>query len=109
VSASLVVFSFVLLACGEDEVDPPIVAAGGAGGSASAGASAGGKAATGSDQGTPTPFLGACASADECEGEGAVCHLFPSKGQLCTVRCDADAACPAPSPGCNPQGVCRAP
>jgi hypothetical protein len=38
-----------------------------------------------------------------------LCWDFPSKGPHCSKMCTTDADCPPPSPGCNPQGVCRAP
>lgn len=38
-----------------------------------------------------------------------LCWDYPSKGPHCTHECTLDEECEAPSPGCTPQGVCRAP
>ena len=62
------------------------------------------------DGGTKTEFLAPCATGEECAS--GLCQLFPSKGSFCSNRCTAQTAsvdCPPPSPGCNAQGVCKAP
>ncbi|MFS8067836.1 MAG: hypothetical protein ACMG6S_15850, partial [Byssovorax sp.] len=51
-------------------------------------------------------FLAGCAVNADCESN--VCFTFTSKGPHCTIACNADAECPAPSPGCSHMGVCKA-
>jgi len=56
------------------------------------------------------PFLAACGANDECET--GLCQTFPAKGMFCSKPCTAATAavdCPAPSPGCNNNGVCKTP
>jgi hypothetical protein len=53
------------------------------------------------------PFLAPCSTNAECET--GLCFPFPSKGPHCTKQCTSGADCPAPSPGCNPMGICRVP
>jgi hypothetical protein len=38
-----------------------------------------------------------------------VCGSFPSRGNKCTKACASSADCPPPSPGCNPQAICKSP
>lgn len=57
--------------------------------------------------GTLAPFLAICKENADCES--SVCFNFNSKGPHCTIACNADAECPAPSPGCSHMGVCKAP
>ncbi len=55
-------------------------------------------------------FMAVCAKNDECES--GICKDFPSRGTFCTRACTTATAatdCPAPSPGCNKDGVCKAP
>ena len=62
------------------------------------------------ESGAKKEFLAPCTSAEECAS--GLCQLFPAKGSFCTNHCTAATAsvdCPPPSPGCNPQGVCKAP
>lgn len=59
------------------------------------------------DGGPLAPFLATCAVSADCESN--VCYPFNSKGPHCTIACNADAECPAPSPGCSHMGVCKAP
>jgi hypothetical protein len=51
-------------------------------------------------------FLAGCTVNADCESN--VCFSFTSKGPHCTIACNADAECPAPSPGCSHMGVCKA-
>lgn len=56
-------------------------------------------------------FLGACVKNDDCE-VGLFCKDFPSRGTFCTRACTTATVatdCPPPSPGCNKDGICRAP
>jgi hypothetical protein len=53
------------------------------------------------------PFMSPCTTNEMCDTN--LCFNFPSRGPHCTKTCTSDTDCPAPSPGCNPQGVCRAP
>jgi hypothetical protein len=53
------------------------------------------------------PFMGVCATNEECETGN--CKNFPSRGSFCTHSCKLDTECLPPSGGCNPQGVCKAP
>ena len=52
------------------------------------------------------PFLAICKGSAECES--GICYNFNAKGPHCTIACNADADCPAPSPGCSHMGVCKA-
>ncbi len=40
---------------------------------------------------------------------GDTCWDYPSKGPHCSKSCKEATDCPPPSPGCNPQGECKAP
>jgi hypothetical protein len=40
---------------------------------------------------------------------GTSCYDFPAKGQFCSKPCKEATDCPAPSPGCNMMGECKAP
>jgi hypothetical protein len=57
--------------------------------------------------GALAPFLAICKVNADCESN--VCFPFNSKGPHCTIACNADADCPAPSPGCSHMGVCKPP
>lgn len=57
--------------------------------------------------GSLASFLAICAVNADCESN--VCFPFNSKGPHCTIACNADADCPAPSPGCSHMGVCKPP
>lgn len=52
-------------------------------------------------------LFSACAKADECASSN--CFTFGDGRMLCTKSCATPNDCPAPSPGCNGQGVCRPP
>lgn len=78
-------------------------AAGGTGGTGGAGGSGGG----GSGGGALLGFLETCSKDEECETK--LCYTFNAKGPKCTTHCQTDGECPAPSPGCNNMGVCKAP
>ena len=52
-------------------------------------------------------FLETCSKNEECET--GYCHTFNAKGPKCSTPCQSDGDCPAPSPGCNNMGVCKAP
>jgi hypothetical protein len=63
-------------------------------------------------------FLETCNEDLDCEPNtasdaGVSCQVYTAKNaKLCTHSCTAATAaadCPAPSPGCNNMGVCRAP
>jgi hypothetical protein len=43
-----------------------------------------------------------CPSADTC-------YPYPSKGPHCSHECRSNMDCAAPSPGCTPNGECKAP
>jgi hypothetical protein len=60
-----------------------------------------------SEAGALAPFLATCAVNADCASD--VCFSFTSKGPHCTLACNADADCPAPSPGCSHMGVCKPP
>jgi len=56
-------------------------------------------------------FLEACAKSEDC-ATGLFCKDFPTKGSFCSKSCTTATVatdCPPPSPGCNKDGVCRAP
>jgi hypothetical protein len=57
--------------------------------------------------GALAPFLAMCKVNADCESD--VCFPFNSKGPHCTIACNADSDCPAPSPGCSHMGVCKPP
>ena len=48
------------------------------------------------------------AGAPQCP-VGTSCDAFPAKGPHCSKPCRVATDCPAPSPGCNLMGVCKAP
>jgi hypothetical protein len=56
---------------------------------------------------TNLPFMAPCDSNPQCAS--GICYDFVVKGYFCTTMCTADTDCPAPSPGCNGMGFCRAP
>lgn len=66
--------------------------------------------ANGQDAGT-LGFMDECdMENDLCDSsDGLLCWDYPSKGPHCTRECDGPEDCEEPSPGCNSQGVCRAP
>ncbi len=51
------------------------------------------------------PFGAQCLRNDQCASD--LCYFYRAKGQFCTQFCDPPPTCPAPSLGCNAQGVCR--
>jgi hypothetical protein len=53
------------------------------------------------------PFMSACATNDQCDT--GLCFPFNAKGPRCSKPCKTDGDCAPPSPGCNNQGVCKAP
>jgi hypothetical protein len=53
-------------------------------------------------------YMGPCSVDGDCP-IGDLCHNFPSKGLHCTKTCELASDCPAPSPGCTPNGVCALP
>jgi hypothetical protein len=56
-------------------------------------------------------FMSPCSTAvgaPQCP-PGTSCDDFPAKGQFCSKPCKVAMDCPAPSPGCNMMGVCKAP
>jgi hypothetical protein len=52
-------------------------------------------------------YMESCTSDTECVTH--VCGSFPSRGNKCTKACTSSADCPPPSPGCNPQAICKSP
>jgi hypothetical protein len=52
-------------------------------------------------------FMSPCEKDIECET--GLCFVFNAKGPRCSKSCQNDSDCPAPSPGCNLQGICKAP
>jgi hypothetical protein len=79
-------------------------------GSSSASSTSGSGGSGGADGGTDgglLPFLSPCTTSAQCQT--GLCFDFPAKGTHCTKACTTPTDCPPPSPGCNPQGVCRAP
>ncbi|NUO47631.1 MAG: hypothetical protein HOV80_02115 [Polyangiaceae bacterium] len=70
---------------------------------ATSGSTASSTATTG---GGMAQFAEPCTGNDDCES--GVCHDFPNQGGLlCTLTCQDDNECPAPSSGCNNMGFCR--
>jgi hypothetical protein len=59
------------------------------------------------DAGSKLPFMSPCAKDEECET--GLCFVFNAKGPRCSKTCQTDADCPAPSPGCNLQKICKSP
>jgi hypothetical protein len=56
-------------------------------------------------------FMSPCsqaAGAPQCPS-GTSCDNFPAKGPHCSKPCHVPTDCPAPSPGCNLMGICKAP
>lgn len=65
-----------------------------------------GPATSASTGGGMAQFGEACTVNEDCESD--VCHNFPNQGgMLCTLTCQGDNDCPAPSSGCNMMGFCR--
>jgi len=75
--------------------------------SSSTSASTGAASSSGGADGGLLPFLAACTQNAQCTT--GLCFDFPAKGDFCTKPCTSPADCPAPSPGCNGKGVCKAP
>jgi hypothetical protein len=50
-------------------------------------------------------FLEPCEKDEQCET--GLCYTFNARGPRCTQRCTPGEACPAPSPGCSNNGVCK--
>ena len=63
------------------------------------------------DGGGPLGFMEECDLAEDlCDDSLELfCWDYPSKGPHCTHSCEGPEECEDPSPGCSPQGVCRAP
>jgi hypothetical protein len=53
-------------------------------------------------------YLGGCNKAEDCP-DGGTCFQFGTKGMICTHTCTGNEQCAAPSPKCNPKGVCAVP
>ncbi|HEX3342973.1 MAG TPA: hypothetical protein VHS09_00320 [Polyangiaceae bacterium] len=56
-------------------------------------------------------FMSACSTdpgAPPCPPPTS-CDDFPAKGQFCSKKCTEATDCPPPSPGCNMNGICKAP
>ena len=53
-------------------------------------------------------YLGACTKTEDCP-DGGTCFEFGTKGMICTHTCTGSEPCEAPSPKCNPKGVCAVP
>jgi len=54
-------------------------------------------------------YMMACGLNGTCAAPGGICVEFGTRGKICTKPCTQATDCPAPSPGCNMQGICRAP
>jgi len=52
-------------------------------------------------------FLEPCDEDAQCET--GLCQHFNAKGPHCSQPCSDPSDCPAPSPGCNMMGICKAP
>jgi hypothetical protein len=51
-------------------------------------------------------FLAPCEENADCESN--ICHTYQGQGlMLCTIECEGDGDCPAPSDGCNGMGFCK--
>jgi hypothetical protein len=59
------------------------------------------------DDGGKLAFLAPCSSNDQCSTN--LCFRYNAKGPHCSMPCKVDSDCPAPAPGCNMMGVCKAP
>jgi hypothetical protein len=69
--------------------------------------------------GAPGDASGVLGFMEECDPENDLCDgtldpplfcwNYPNRGPHCTHECDLNEECAPPSPGCNQQGVCRAP
>ena len=53
------------------------------------------------------PFMSPCEKDEQCET--GLCFVFNAKGPRCSKGCQVDSECPAPSTGCNLQGICKSP
>jgi hypothetical protein len=53
-------------------------------------------------------YLGGCDKTEDCP-DGGTCFAFGTKGMICTHTCTGNEQCEAPSPKCNPKGVCAVP
>jgi hypothetical protein len=54
-------------------------------------------------------YMMSCGANGACAGAGALCYEFGTKGKVCTKPCMQPSDCPAPSPGCGTNQICRAP
>lgn len=52
-------------------------------------------------------YMESCTTDSDCATH--VCGAFPTRGNKCTKPCANNADCPPPSPGCNPQAICKSP
>ena len=59
------------------------------------------------DAGSKLPFMSPCEKDAQCET--GLCFVFNAKGPRCSKPCQTDGDCPAPSPGCSLQKICKAP
>lgn len=71
-----------------------------------------GSAPDAADDGAPDAtakkeLLAACEKNEDCAS--GLCFAFNAKGQRCSKACTSASDCPAPSPGCNNLGICKAP
>ena len=53
-------------------------------------------------------FLGACNSTSDC-AQGQTCQSYKQFGLRCTMSCESDSDCAAPSKGCSKQHRCSMP
>jgi hypothetical protein len=72
-------------------------------------ADASGEADAPADAASGGAYMTPCGANDACAGAGSICSSFVGRGKICTKPCTQATDCPAPSPGCNMQGICRAP
>jgi hypothetical protein len=57
----------------------------------------------------PAAYMEACElEPDNCVAPD-MCFMFNDRGPHCTHTCADAGDCPAPSPGCNGMGLCKAP
>ncbi len=52
-------------------------------------------------------FMAPCEKDAECDT--GLCFVFNAKGPRCSHPCNTAGDCAPPSPGCNNEGVCKAP